>query len=380
MIGKRIALMVGATLFFLLLLETVSYWAVRRYDARTAPVPELAWLEADAYSEADWVEPYLNDYFRIRLRWEPYLYWRRRPFESQWINVDEQGIRRTAPGRVAPAGEKTPRIFVFGGSTTWGEGARDDATIPSHLARTLAEAGIPAEVVNMGEGGYVSTQELIWLLRELQQGNVPDIALFYNGLNDMYSAAQSGEAGIPQNEWNRRAEFNVSFRRIQVLELALFGPRTGLYTARLLHRIRMGDGGGAPELPEGLAREVADVYLSNLRTIEALGEAYGFTPLVFWQPVLYNKPLRTPFEESLKETQPAHFEPFFDEAEGYMLQAFEEQDLPFVHYIGDLFAERADPFYIDFAHVSEVGNRMIAERIAEVVRTHSRLPASTQVP
>ncbi len=358
-------MMLGISFLILLALEVISGMILKRLESGGERRQELYWADSDSYADSGWIERYTADYFRLRLRWEPYVYWRRRPFSSEYINVDSEGIRRTVPSLYAMEGQTPSRIFVFGGSTTWGEGARDEATVTSFLAQELERLGVASEVINYGEGGYVFTQELIALLRELHRGNVPDVAVFYNGLNDRYSAAQSGEAAIPQNEWNRRAEFNLSGRKIQVYLLALAGPRTGLQSVRLLSRLVRGDQHhSAPELPQGLAQEVVDAYMVNVRTIQGLAESYGFKALFYWQPVLYNKMQLTPFEQILKETQPAHFEAFFSEVQSLLDQALEAQVYAGFCDIKDLFGSHSGPLYVDFSHLSEEGNRLIAERIA----------------
>ncbi len=363
--------MLGVTIVLILILEVVSTVILRRLEARSGERrQELYWAESDSYAQESWIDQYTVDYFRIRLRWEPYVYWQRQPFSSRYINVEASGIRKTSPGLVPENGPPAARIFVFGGSTTWGEGARDEATVPSAIAQSLARDGIRAEVLNYGEGGYVSTQELLVLLRELHRGNVPDIAVFYHGLNDRYAAAQSGEAGIPQNEWNRRTEFGLSGRRIQLYLLALTGPRTGLSTARLLSRVMHGGQGcSAPALSDTLAQEVVDAYVANVRAIMGLARDYRFTPRFYWQPVLYEKPSLTPFETILKQTQPAHFEPFFAAVQTSINAAKPHLQPPHFQDIRDIFFDHADPVYIDFSHLSEVGNRRIGERIADDVKT-----------
>ena len=71
---------------------------------------------------------------------------------------------------------------MFGGSTMWGAGARDDYTIPSFLSKMLTQA-FPGRirVVNYGRSGFVSTQERILLFQALQHGCRPQIAIFYPG-------------------------------------------------------------------------------------------------------------------------------------------------------------------------------------------------------
>ncbi|MER3445854.1 MAG: hypothetical protein C4291_03015 [Candidatus Dadabacteria bacterium] len=79
---------------------------------------------------------------------------------------------------------------MFGGSTMWGTEARDDFTIPSILSKKLWRRGIRCDIVNFSGSGYVSTQEVIALLIELQRGNIPNLVIFYDGINDTYSAYQ----------------------------------------------------------------------------------------------------------------------------------------------------------------------------------------------
>ena len=51
---------------------------------------------ADAYHDVDWSRDYFEEFHRTQvMRWEPFAYWRRVPFEGRFINVDERGIRRT---------------------------------------------------------------------------------------------------------------------------------------------------------------------------------------------------------------------------------------------------------------------------------------------
>ena len=51
---------------------------------------------------------------------------------------------------------------------------------------------------------------IITLLLILQKGERPDVVIFYDGVNDTYSAFQQLRAGLPQNEFNREIEFNLS--------------------------------------------------------------------------------------------------------------------------------------------------------------------------
>ncbi|MEE8107446.1 MAG: SGNH/GDSL hydrolase family protein, partial [Planctomycetota bacterium] len=226
-------------------------------------------LQADGYEGMDWVEDYYKEFLESnQTHWQPYVYWRRPPYAGKQIHVDDEGLRRTWIDTKAP--DDAPRIFMLGGSTMWGTGARDDETIPSFLARSLSKEGVPVRVHNYGETGYVSTQCLIRLLLELRRGNVPDVVVTYDGANDMYSGFQTKRAGIPQNEIRRRQDY-----------LRGNGPRPP----------------PTPKLgPDELVEQVAALYRANLRVVASLGKEYGFELCAFWQPSLFFKKPLTEYE------------------------------------------------------------------------------------
>src|SRR3990172_8032862 len=150
--------------------------------------------------------------------WRPYVYWRTRALEDPVMNIDADGIRRTWNPEVDPA--RAVRVFMFGASTLRGHGVRDEFTIPSHTSKRLAaETDVPVLVTNFGQLGYVSTQDLIALVLELQRANVPDVAVFYNGTVDVESAYDQQAAGIPRYEYMRRAPFE-NFERAALLRAA----------------------------------------------------------------------------------------------------------------------------------------------------------------
>ena len=160
--------------------------------------------KADSYLDENISKEYFYHFHKANeSKWYPYLYWRREGYKSDYINIDKNGVRKTCGNECTDS--KKFRIFIFGGSTVWGTGVGDCETIPTYVSKMLSEKGICAEVLNFGETGYVSFQETISFLLNLRKGNIPDIAIFYNGVNDVYSAFQQCQAGIPQNEYRRRA-------------------------------------------------------------------------------------------------------------------------------------------------------------------------------
>jgi lysophospholipase L1-like esterase len=352
MIGITLLLVVLANaLLDAFLPENVGYEQVR------PGAVEPSKRDADFYAGATWADRYFDEFRQARhMRWESYIYWRRQPFEGETITVDARGLRATWRAKGAGAG---PRIFVFGGSTIWGTGTRDDHTIPSAIAKGLAERGIAARVTNFGESGYVSGQETIALLRELQSGNVPNLVIFYDGVNDVFSALQSGRAGIPQNEGERQQDFR-STKDLDEWLAAL--PHVLGGVERLAHWLSP-----PPEPPpaEVLAPQVVSAYLANLRVIRAVARDYGFGAVFFWQPSVFAKRSPSAGEQAIIDASLAyhrHLQLATDEA---LREAARET--PDLFDLSTLFDDLEGSVFLDSSHLSEAGNRLIAEAMVAVL-------------
>jgi hypothetical protein len=103
--------------------------------------------------------------------------WRRKPFKGETINVDGPYAQRRTVNRQADGAK---RAYFFGGSTMWGTGSSDEGTIPSQFA---ALTGMHSD--NFGEQGYTAHQALILLIQLLQEGQRPDLVVFYDGVNEV---------------------------------------------------------------------------------------------------------------------------------------------------------------------------------------------------
>jgi len=365
--------MIVSVIALLTFVEVVA-WLVApgRYSPPPAVTAE-AWIHADALSGADtlWLKEFVDEFCRsYTARWTSYVYFKRTPFTGRHINVDSAG-RRTTP-QFRPPGRAAQRtIFLLGGSTMWGTGSRDSATIPSALARLIAadEASPATRVVNMGESGYVSTQEIIALELELRQGNIPDMVIMYDGANDIFSAYQNGEAGLPQNEVHRAMEFNLLKEGGRMRELGISDLWQKTLTAELLDSLR-----NMIRRPPGpvvadirIAADVVRVYRENLRILAALSKQYGFRYQAYWQPVVFSKSDPSPYERLQSDrwhyVRPLFLETYRRVAADPMLSAD-----PCFHDLSGALDGR--PAYLDFCHISERGNAIVAAKMFDdLVRT-----------
>ncbi len=366
---RDVWLILGIALALLVFIELLSSVRIRipGRDSRSS---------ADTYHNADWPKGYYKeDKASSALAWTSYVYWRRKPFHGQYINVDADGIRKTwQPAAGQGAAGRRPKIFFFGGSTMWGTGARDDYTIASIFAKRLSSKGIQACVTNYADLGYVSTQEMVALIRELQKGNIPDLVIFYDGANDTYSAFQQPGVGLPQNEYNRVKEFNAS-KHIA----ALFPDNlsTIRFFQRNLRRLGVGTradqsaslrpadlSGLSKSQQEAVAKGVLGIYGKNIEMVQALAKRYSFKTLFYWQPTIYQKAQLSAYEARERQKH-SDMQPFFDLTYGSLKQqAITSDAASGFHDLSRLFADKAEPLFVDWCHLGETGNAYVADQIA----------------
>jgi lysophospholipase L1-like esterase len=287
-------IIVGITLLTLLLLEVGV--RVRQYAAVRRSAGPVTFAAGDPHAES-WFADFQREFEATRvLRWRPYVYYRRAPSPpGRYITIDSLGHRRT-PQPTQPA---TPvaRVFLYGGSTMWGEPQREDRTIAAEIARRLqplAGNGARIEVTNLAETGYVFTQELIQLQLDLRAGLRPDVVVFYDGVNDVPAAVQTGVPGEPQNEQTRAADFALGraltratygdagedARALSVLGGLAFKRLALVQWAQARKPMRVRPFIAA----DSAARGIAHVYGENALLVEMLAARYGFTPVYVWQP------------------------------------------------------------------------------------------------
>jgi len=247
------------------------------------------------------------------------------------------------------------------------------------LARRLRELGHCVSVTNYGQLGHNSTQEIITLQQLLKASDRIDIAVFYDGVNEMACAEQTGRADRLFNEARRRAEFNLLHpeRRRDLIAAALvaIAPRT-------LRRLRQWTGlalrGPFPGLEVDLSRvdldrlasEVIAAYAANLRLVRLLAREYGFRPIFFWQPVITTKKQKTGDERRSQSDytgDPIRRQILYERIITERRRAPELVNAPDAIDLSSLFDDWAEPVYIDLYHLSEAGNAAVAEAMLPTV-------------
>jgi lysophospholipase L1-like esterase len=355
------------------IVKTVRHMRQRRMPVETRAYPE----------SASWVPAYFQAMNSVRMRWYPYVYWKTAPMRSPYLNIDPHSnrVNWNAP-RPENDGKPLLRVFVMGGSTTWGAGARDDYTIPSLLARDLS--GNPqydVEVRNFGQMGWVTSQELIYLYELLRRGERPDLVIFYDGINDTFLGYQDGIAGLTQNEFLRAQEFGIlasssGRKRLYRTALRTFLMNTGMADLiKLLsgkdeatvERTEVGPIGSIAYLAppsdfegnDAIEHDIVNIYLFNNQMVRAIGDHFGFRALFYWQPVIYSKHPLTVYEQSFVGARSR--QEFF---EGTYKRIADVAQGNGVNDISGILNEGAKTYFVDPWHITEAGNAVIARRMA----------------
>ncbi len=376
---------IGLLILFLVILNAAAGLIVKnvnRFHKRLHPAPE------DAYRYSPWSAAYIRALKHTSTRWYPYVYWKSSPMSSPYLNVDQHGDRATwnRSPHAGSGGGHPLSVFMFGGSTMWGYGVRDDYTLASLLSKRLAEkTDYNVEVLNYGQIGYVSTQEVLLLYQLLAQGMRPDVVVFHDGINDTFAAYQEGIAGLTQNESFRVREFNlVGGDRSRRRNLYLTAVRTLFFhtdAAKLGRLIGGKDSEGdvrdkvearevlsylAPrpnhQGADALEQQVVSRYLFNKQIVQMLGKQFGFQCLFYWQPAVFFKDKLTAHERAFLGDPER--QKFFLATYGRMAAAAPESG---VRDLSAIFKNKPEMYFTDTWHPTESGNELLADSMADDV-------------
>jgi hypothetical protein len=308
----------------------------------------------------------------------PYVIWRSPPVRSATLNIG-QDLRRVTPGAACDSPDAF-RVVVLGGSTIWGFGAPDWGTIPAYLQQTLAGmVDRPVCVENLADQAHLVTQNVITLMLELERGHVPDMVIFYNGVNEVMAAQMNGD---PMAHWWLGPALRLSTSPAPQ-ESPLDWLRDHLETVDVLAKTLdiqrpapPGVPAIGPEFPAMTAEEIdllADetvmTTLNAYRQVAAWGDAYGFEYCFFWQPILPvgDKPLTIEEQEmagemsSLSPTLPALI------AATYNRMAQVIPDETRLYDLTDVLDAQSGQVWIDFMHITPEGNALVAAAMLDVI-------------
>ncbi|MEL7209704.1 MAG: hypothetical protein AAGK32_15960, partial [Actinomycetota bacterium] len=177
---------------WMMILVLVNYGAGWAYDelAGTRDTPDGTSLSigddptfvaaTPALVDESWALGHLEELADLEYEYEPYVLTRVLDADGPTVTV-EDGVRRS----YEPTAAGGPEVWFFGGGTAFGQGQRDEETIPSVFARAAEDAGAPVRVVNLAQPGHTTWQQWQLFERTLAVRPAPDVAVFLGGYDDV---------------------------------------------------------------------------------------------------------------------------------------------------------------------------------------------------
>ncbi|HZT18813.1 MAG TPA: hypothetical protein VFA23_05375 [Dongiaceae bacterium] len=282
--------------------------------------------------------------------------------------------RRTAN----PPRDRRPvmEVLLLGGSTVLGIDVPDDLTIASALSASL-NAMDPAhdyQVVNAGVTGVDSTGEADRLAYELSHDRRPSVVVVVDGGMDIFKGLYLGYPGLraPRSGLNElfQAYFPLNIYRWLVNWMSLRAVRAN-------QKVMPAHVRDQAEL-DVLAEKTIDVYLHNQAEMSAAASSVGARFITVLQPSPYSTDYihKTPDLgyvdglvrhnwPGLAELMTRYTRRWIEACRKLRSDGIEALDLSAV------FKDKSDNIFLDFGHYNSVGNRVIAQRIAETLLQHA---------
>lgn len=291
----------------------------------------------------------------------PFIEWRRTAYKSETVNIDDQGYRIHTSGLDNLPGATT--IGFFGGSTMWGTGVDDNGTIPAQFDTITKNY----KVVNYGERGFTTMQNLIELMTLINQGQAPKTVVFYEGFNDVWTHCNRAVT--------TRLNGHSEERRIQAAldrtsgENYLYNNIVSPIIAVIVRFGRIGEDTMEPvcSTNPAYAEKVAEMMVRNFEMGHELVTAYGGRFFLILGPTAFTG---KPRKDYLDFSKP------FDQALAHEINVV----FPLVRQ--KMLVRGHDWFYdatnvldgngyylIDHVHISDKGNARVAARIKSVVES-----------
>lgn len=206
-----------------------------------------------------------------------------------------------ALGRISPSAG-SPRVWFFGGSTVEGE---YENWLPVEFAKRCLESGRPCSVKNWGQSAYQIHQEKYLFMELLRSQPPPDIAIFYDGVNEIdnnktkqvFSAATTVNLGLFHSQPNEHSLVRRLSRRtvksVAMLQSLLNHRPIPIYGMEMA---------GLPWEKSERFSTVLENYVFNVRVVEALCNEYGIRCFFVWQPELLTREWLSEEERRLAES------------------------------------------------------------------------------
>jgi len=360
----RLCVAVTLALILVVGLELLTYWRGVENQHTMGPEVEAAVVQGTPEEREYWKEQQPAQ----KVQYEPYVLWRRAPFNGSAISIDADGIRRTLHTHCDAS---TFTVWMFGDSVMWGWGSPDSETIPSLVAADYEKAGKQVCIVNYGEKGWANTQELFELIQELKHADHrPDVVLFYDGGTEAFTAYENKKVDVHSNylDFKNYLEGWITEKKSGFSYLS----RSNTY--HLLENIaakvapkKVANDSVSESDAETWSRAIMQNYQENMDIIDLLAKQFGFRPIFAWYPNMAVGHKQLTADEAVLSHRLKKRFPGMDLVYRAAYEKCREVSRPDLYYLGDLLDDTTAPLYRGIAHLNATGNQMAADRLFQIL-------------
>ncbi|GAB4296900.1 MAG: hypothetical protein Kow0090_12100 [Myxococcota bacterium] len=287
-----------------------------------------------------WRDDFLSGFVR-----DEFLDWKMEPGSRVWESYINSFGFRGAEVREEKS-EGTIRIICLGASSTFGDGlAKTEDTYPYQLERLL-NTRFPNnrfEVINAGVSAYSSFQGVIYLETKLLKFK-PDIVIFNFGNNDNNDALLSIGRKSDAEHFAEKQRLRET-RSAPLAKIFELSRKSRILTG--LRKWRLESQKGSESIP----RVSPEEYRQNLEKLIALGKKHNFTPVIM-------KEITNDFESN---------SPFLKRFYEVADELAKEKGVAVVDNQKIFKENKNKQLFIDFVHPTGLGNKLIAENVANAI-------------
>ena len=291
------------------------------------------------------------------------------------ININDFGFRGKEIS--LEKNSDSVRIFVIGGSTILSVlTSSDNTTIPGFLQQRFDEFDNTnkVEVINAGISNADSRSEIYLIKNYLLKFN-PDLIIVYDGWNDaQHDWGWDDEVEDQNTLANLKNSFEIGFRSIYQTKIMPY-----YHTISFIEQIKRNSFSENSDNKDtentGLDDTIIPIktqkWIERWSSICEIGNERGFKTIISVQPVLgTGEKILTPEELNRLNENIKNQEIVIELLEEYSkaLKILEKECYMTID-LRNSFDGISEPIYYDLGHMSDFGNKIIAEKIFEKIKT-----------
>ena len=292
--------------------------------------------------------------------YEAFTQFKERSRKGKFVNINKNGFRVIENQCEYPISKENYNIFVFGGSTLFSTGVEDYKTIPSFMQKQLRAQSSRNDicVYNFGRSHYYSLQERALFENLILNGQIPNVAIFVDGLNEHYFEPANTEK-LSQFVSGKK-KFAFLFSDLPINRVIQFFLKNSI-------DIKTDDNLKMEEQNKILFQR----YLVNKKMIDAIGNDYDIKTYFVVQPIPvynYNLSYHTVYNNGfassiIKGVMPR--KQFYELLFEHYLEAKDKSNMM---WLADMQSGRKENFYIDAVHYTAKFNEEIAKEIVHALK------------